>query len=321
MMRKKYFHPSLRVVTLSISLVAALVSITACSQTKIEITKSNQSTNSIQAIKDSQANETEKAVEETEVIVENTLEAINGRDKIVIGVKTDYTPFGFIDSDGENAGLEIDIARRITEEVLDSEEKVEFVPVTALNRIDLLKQGKIDLVIATMTDTEERRQEIDFSENYYSSGVGVLTKKGNGIKTWEDLKGKTVCGIEGAFYNEELTEMKIEMVNFSQTSGAYKSLQEGLCVGFAYDELGLVGKIQDPEWSQNWHQPLEPILQKSWGMGVRKGNEQFLTTVNDAILDMEAEGFIVEGEKKWNIPPTEYAEERMEQAKAKVDNN
>jgi len=320
MVRKKYFHPSLRVMTLSISLMAALVSITACSNSKIEITKGNKSTNSIQALKEPEAKETTPPLEETEVIAANTLEEINERDKIVIGVKTDYTPFGFIDSDGENAGLEVDIARRITEEVLDSEEKVEFVPVTALNRIELLKQGKIDLVIATMTDTEERRQEIDFSENYYSSGVGLLTKKGSGIETWEDLEGKTVCGIEGAFYNEELTEMKVEMLNFPQTSGAYKSLKEGLCVGFAYDELGLVEKIQDPDWS-NWHQPLEPILKKSWGMGVRKGNDQFLTMVNDAILEMEAEGFIVEGEKKWNIPSTEYAEERRSQAKAKVDNN
>ncbi|NEP13759.1 MAG: transporter substrate-binding domain-containing protein [Symploca sp. SIO2C1] len=319
MLRKSNLHQSLRFTTLAVGFVTALISFTSCSDTKIEDTKSNKASQSIKAIEVAEATENTKALEVTEVTTENTLEEIKGRDKIVIGVKTDYTPFGFIDSDGKNAGLEIDIAHKITEEILDSEEKVEFVPVTTFNRIKFLKEGKVDLVIATMTDTEKRRQEIDFSENYYSSGVGLLTKKDNEIQTWEELKGKKVCSIEDAFYNKKLTEMKIEIVNFLRTSEAYKSLKEGRCIGFAYDESGVVAKLQEPEWSQNWHQPLEPILQTSWGMGVRKGDDQFLTTVNDAIFKMEAEGFIVEGENKWNIPPTEYVEKRMEQAKGKVN--
>ncbi len=283
-------HKSLSIATLAVSLIAATVSITACSETETK--------------------NTEKGI----------LGAIKEKDKIVIGVKTDYTPFGFIDSDGKNAGLEIDIARKLTEEILDSEEKLEFVTVVAANRIEFLKQGKVDLVIATMTDTEERRQEIDFSENYYSSGTGLLTKQDNDIQTWEDLKGKKVCGIQGAFYNKDLTEMDIEMVNFPGTAEAYKALKDGRCIGFAYDDSALVGKLQESEWSKDWHQPLEPILQQPWGMGIRKGEEEFLAAVNDAILKMEAEGFIVEGEKKWEIPSTEYAKERRSKAKGLVEN-
>ncbi|NEP58801.1 MAG: transporter substrate-binding domain-containing protein [Symploca sp. SIO2G7] len=286
----KYFNKSLKIATIAVSLIAATISITACSETKTENT------------------------------AQGTLAEIKEKDQIVIGVKTDYAPFGFIDSDGKNAGLEIDIARKLTEEILDSEEKVEFVPVVAANRIEFLKQGKVDLVIATMTDTEERRQEIDFSENYYSAGTGLLTKKDNNIKTWEDLKGKKVCGIQGSFYNKDLTEKGIEMVNFPGTAEAYKALKDGRCIGFAYDDSALVGKLQESEWTQDWHLPLESILQQPWGMGIRKGEEEFLTAVNDAILKMEAEGFIAEGEKKWKIPPTEYAKERRSKAKGLVDN-
>jgi len=284
-------HKSLKIATIAVSIIAATMSITACSETKTEGTAAG------------------------------TLGEIKEKDKIVIGVKTDYSPFGFIDSDGKNAGLEIDIARKLTDEILDSEEKVEFEPVVAANRIEFLKQGKVDIVIATMTDTEERRQEIDFSENYYSAGTGLLTKKNNNIKTWEDLKGKKVCGIQGSFYNKDLTEMEIEMVNFPGTAEAYKALQDGRCIGFAYDDSALIGKLQESEWSKNWHQPLEPILQQPWGMGVRKGEEEFLKVVNNAILKMEAEGFIVEGEKRWKIPPTKYAKGRMEKAKLQTINN
>ena len=255
--------------------------------------------------------------QDTQESPEGTFEKIKENDKIVIGVKTDYAPFGFIDENGQNAGLEIDIARNLTKELLGSEEKVEFVPVVAANRIEFLQQGKVDLVIATMTDTEERREVIDFSENYYSAGTGLLTKKDSGIASWDDLKGKKVCGIQGSFYNKDLTERDIEMVNFPGTAEAYKALQEGRCIGFAYDDSALVGKLLEPEWSQDWHQPLNPILEQPWGMGIRKDDEAFLEAVNDEIIQMEAEGFIVEGEKKWKIPATKYAEERMKQAEEK----
>jgi polar amino acid transport system substrate-binding protein len=249
----------------------------------------------------------------------STLDKIQAKDQITIGVKTDYAPFGFIDAEGNNAGLEIDIARYLTRELLGSADKIKFIPVVAANRIQFLEQGKIDLIIATMTNTEERRQIIDFSENYYAAGVGLLTRKDNQVKTWDDLTGKKVCGVQGSFYNKELTEMGLEMVNFPGTAEAYKALKEGRCIGFAYDDSALVGKLLEPEWANDWHQGLPPILSKPWGMGIRKGDSAFLAKVNETILKLEAEGVIVEGEKQWGIPPTKYAQERMEQAKAKLN--
>ena len=246
----------------------------------------------------------------------DTLENIKQREKIVVGVKTDYTPYGFIDKNGKNAGLEIDIAKYITNELLGSQEKVEFVPVVASNRIEFLKQGKIDLVIATMTKTPEREKIIDFSEEYYSAGTGLLTRKDSGIEEWDDLKGKKVCGIQGSFYNKELTQRGIQMVNFPGTAEAYKALQEGRCIGFAYDNSAFVGKLLEPSWVKNWHQPLPVILEKPWGMGIRKNDQAFLDAVNTAITKMEAEGFIVDGEKKWKIPSTEHAKKRMKKAQS-----
>ena len=250
---------------------------------------------------------------------EGALATIKNRDKIIVGVKTDYTPYGFIDKNGNNAGLEIDIARYLATEILGSENKVEFIPVLASNRIELLKQGKVDLVIATMTITPQRQQQIDFSEPYYAAGTGLLTRKDNGISSWEELKGKKVCGIQGSFYNKDLTEMGIEMINFPGTAEAYTALQDGRCLGFAYDNSALVGKLLEPKWSQNWHQGLPVILSQPWGMGIRKGDETLLETVDDAILKMEAAGLIVEGEQKWQIPPTDHVKERMIQAQQKLE--
>ncbi len=265
------------------------------------------------------ASTNEPEVPDTETQPKSTLENIKNRDKIIIGIKTDYVPFGFIDENGENAGLEIDIARYLASEILESQEKIEFVPVVASNRIEFLKQGKIDLVIATMTDTEKRREVIDFSENYYAAGTGLLTRKNNDLSSWDELKGKKVCGIQGSFYNKKLTEMEIEMVNFPNTAEAYTALKDNRCIGFAYDNSAIVGKLLEPEWSENWEQGLPVILVEPWGMGIRKGDSELLEVVNKTILKMESEGFIVEGEKKWNIPSTEYAQERMKRAQELVN--
>ncbi len=245
-----------------------------------------------------------------------TLEKIKEKDKLTVGIKTDYRPFGFIDPDGKNAGLEVDIAEYLSQEIVGDKSKIEFVPVVASNRIEFLKQGRVDLVIATMTDTEERRQEIDFSENYYSDGAGLLTKKENTFKSWDELKDKKVCGIQGSFYNKELTEKGVKLVNFAGTAEAYKGLQDGRCIGFVYDNSALGGKLLEPEWVKDWHLPLPVILSKPWGMGIRKGDTELLEAVNTATLKMEAEGFIVDGEKKWQIPSTEYVKQRMEKAQA-----
>ena len=93
-----------------------------------------------------------------------------------------------------------------------------------------------------------------------------------------------------------------------------------MVVEFAYDDSGLVGKLLEADWSEDWHQALPVILVQPWGMGIRKGDDAFKEAVNDAIIKMEAEGFIVEGEKKWQIPATEYAQERMKKAKAMTEN-
>lgn len=297
MMQLPYFKNN-RIGTIGLSLILASFAMISCSPTPTDTT----------------GTESTSTDENTEESSSGTLGEIKERDQIVIGVKTDYAPFGLIDKDGQNAGLEIDIAKYLTKELLGSEDKVKFVPVIAANRIDLLKQGQIDIIIATLTVTPERQEIIEFSENYYSAGTGLLTKKDSGVATWDDLEGKTVCGIQGSFYNKDLTEMGITMSNFPGTAEAFKALQEGRCIGFAYDDSALVGKLLEPEWSGDWHMPLPAILPQPWGMGIRKGDTEFLASVNEIILQMEREGLVVEGEKKWNIPPTEYAQQRFEQA-------
>ncbi|MEQ1805626.1 MAG: transporter substrate-binding domain-containing protein, partial [Burkholderiaceae bacterium] len=105
----------------------------------------------------------------------DTLADIKQKGVLVVGSKADYRPFGFLDPAGKIVGFEPDLAADIARRL---GVKLELVPVVASNRIQFLQQGKIDLMIATTSDTVERRKVVDFVDpNYYGSGTNVLAPK------------------------------------------------------------------------------------------------------------------------------------------------
>ena len=232
---------------------------------------------------------------------------IKKRGTLIVGTKADYKPYGFRDPSGNIVGLEPDLAADVAKRL---GVKLELVPVVASNRMQFLDQGKIDLMIATMTDTPERRKAVDIVDpDYYASGTNLLAPKSAHLKDWAELKGKPVCLIQGSFYNKELQEKYgIEPVAFKGTSEAYAALKSGNCVGVAYDDTALFGQLLDPEW-KDYEVPLKSILVEPWGLAVKLGENDFAKFVHDAIIDWHKTGFILGLEKKWGLPNSQYAEE------------
>src|SRR5689334_12934685 len=207
---------------------------------------------------------------------------IKARGTLIVGTKADYRPFGFLDPSGRIVGFEPDLAADIARRL---GVKLELVPVVAANRIQFLQQGKIDLMIATMSDTPERRKIVDIIDpDYYASGTNVMAKKSEHLTSWDQLKGKKVCLIQGAFYNKELQEKYgVEGVAFPGTAEALTALRNGNCVGFAYDDTAIVGELQKPEWS-DYEMPLDSILAQPWGIAVKQGEKGLADVVSKAIV-------------------------------------
>lgn len=248
----------------------------------------------------------------------NALQDIQQRGTITIGVHTTHAPYGFIDAQGKNSGFGIDLARYVALKLLGSEDAVKFVPVTPANRIPYLRKGRVDVVIATLSETEKRRRVIDYTDDYYASGASVLTPKDADIHSWDDLKGKKVCGLQGAFYNTQFSKMGLHMVNFDNTSAAYQALKENRCAGFAFDVTQLVGKLRQSWWKEHYHMATPAILVTPMGMGARKGNDALRKALNKVILQMEASGYIYALETKWDIPHTKFVVEHMDKARQKL---
>lgn len=233
---------------------------------------------------------------------------IRQRGKLIVGVKADYAPYGFLNSDGKIVGLEPDLAQDVAD-VLGVD--LELVPVVSSNRMQFLEQGKIDLMIATMTDRTDRREVVQIVDpNYYSSGTNILTK-GNFTK-WEDLKGAPVCGIQGAFYNRKTSEeFGAEIVAFKGTAEALTALKQNRCVAFVYDDSFLVSRLAEPDWA-GWKMPLPTIDDAPWGLAVMKGEDAFAALMSGMIVKWHISGRILDLETKYGLEQTPFAKKMHE---------
>lgn len=242
----------------------------------------------------------------TAIAKADVLNDVKKRGTLVVGVKADYKPFGFRDPSGAIIGIEPDLAADVAKKL---GVKLELVPVVSANRMEFLQQGKIDLMIATMSDTPARRKVVQAIDPvYYADFVNVLLKKGAGIKSWDDLKGKKVCATTGAWYNKPVTEKYApELVAFDGSEKPLLSLKSGDCIGYVYDQTFVVGKLLDDDWKAGYEMPLPGILEAPWAMAVKLGEDGMKKFMEGITVEWMKSGRIVDLEKKWHVPPTEYA--------------
>ncbi len=165
---------------------------------------------------------------------QDTLAKIKEKGVIAVGVKNDYKPWGYLDPSGKIVGMETDLVADIAAKL---GVKTELLPVIAANRMEFLNQGRIDIILATMGDTTDRRKVVGMIEpNYYAGGTNVLAPKTANLKNWADLQGKKVCAVQGAYYNRRVTQLyKPDLVVLPAVPDALNSLNGGNCVAFLFD--------------------------------------------------------------------------------------
>jgi polar amino acid transport system substrate-binding protein len=220
-----------------------------------------------------------------------------------VGAKTDYPPYGFKDKTGAIVGFEPDLAADLAKQLGVS---LKIVPVLSSNRVELVKSGAIDLVIATLSITDERRKEAGIIDPpYYAAGAGVLLRRGLRIEEAGDLKGRTICVIDGnIFWTQLQSSMKnINAIVFKDVTSASQALLEGRCEGlFFNDNLLAYKKQSEPERFSNYEvlrfMDIDPLL---WGIATKPGEENSALGrfVSQAVARWHRNGFLLNLEKKW----------------------
>lgn len=231
---------------------------------------------------------------------QDLLQQIKLRDRLVVGVKSDSKPFGYIDEKGKNAGFDIDLAKEIAKNILGSEDKVEFKTVSASNRIMALNSSDVDMVIATMTITPQRLAVVDFSVPYYTTGQTFLIDKESKISSISQLQGKKVIVVYGSTSEKNLRHIApdIQIVGFKSYESAYKGLKEGMADAIFADYAILLNFAQNDKSLKLLNQKYS---NEPYAVAFKKGivSNSLRNEVNSIIKGMQSSGIMDKISSKW----------------------
>src|SRR5437867_8457681 len=223
------------------------------------------------------------------VDAQSALEVVKKRGKLIAAVKTDFPPFGTVDAAGKNVGFDVDVAHRFARALFNDEQQVELVAVTSGNRIPFLQSGKIDIVIATVTITDERRQVVEFSEPYFMSGSLLLVPKSSTAKSLDDMAGKTVAVVQGAIQDRDIEQLqpKATRVKFGKVSEAVLAVKGGRADAYVHDDIVILSLAKE---NPDLKAVGTPFVPRPYGIAVRKGDTEFINWVNAELKKMHTDG-------------------------------
>ncbi|MFB4392813.1 MULTISPECIES: transporter substrate-binding domain-containing protein [unclassified Pseudomonas] len=221
------------------------------------------------------------------------LETIKARDKLIVGVFTDKPPFGFVDASGRYVGFDTDIARRLAKNLLGDENKVEFVAVEPASRIPFLQSDKVDLILANMTVTPERKEAVDFTNPNLRVAVQAIVADASPVQKLDDLADKTIIVTTGTTADIWLTKHHPDwkLLKFEKNSESLQALANGRGDAYAQDNLILFS------WAKQ--NPGYRVLPQRLGdeapiaPAVKKGNTELRDWVNAELAKLGEEKFLL----------------------------
>lgn len=235
-----------------------------------------------------------------------TLDKIQQRHRLVVGVVLSGGPFGSIDPTTQvPRGLNVDLANDLGRQLAV---EVELVPVLPANRVQFLQQGKVDLLIANMEWNTERDQILGHvSTPFYRVGGTAAVLKDSTITRWEDLKGEPVCTSQGSSYVKPLTEFGAEIKAFKSSSESLLALRGNNCVAAVHDATLINPLLADSTEWQNYRAlapELNPAPSVIW---TRRGETDTQARLDPIVKGWHRSGWLIEAEQRNHITPASPA--------------
>lgn len=221
----------------------------------------------------------------------SSIQAIKDRGVVRIAVFSDKPPFGYIDKAGKNQGYDIEFGKRIAQDLLGDETKVEFVLTEAQNRVDVLKSNKVDITLANFTVTPERAEQVDFANPYMKTAIGLISAKAMPIMNITELAGKKLLLNKGTTAETYFTENypKIEQMKFDQNTETFNALKDGRGAALAHDNTLLYAWVKEnPDYEVSINQVGDNDF---IAPAVKKGNIELRDWLNKELLELGKENF------------------------------
>ncbi len=226
----------------------------------------------------------------TSAAVAGGLEDARRRGKLLVGVKTDFPPFGYLDAAGSTKGIDIEIARHLAKAVRgDGTEGLELVPVTSGSRIPFLYSNWIDVIVASMTVTEDRRKVLEFSKPYFQSGSMLLVLKDSPVKGTGDMAGKTMAVIEGSIQENDFAKdvPGAKVTKFPNMAEALRALKEKRVDALCQDDVAILALARE---NPDLGAAGKPFNVRPYAIAVKKGDLEFIRWIDAQLDRMKADG-------------------------------
>ncbi|HVF75180.1 MAG TPA: glutamate ABC transporter substrate-binding protein [Acidimicrobiales bacterium] len=227
----------------------------------------------------------------------STMASLQSDGKITIGVKFDQPGFGQKNpTTGKIEGFDVEIGKLIAQGIyggrLDGQEaNIEFVEAVSKNREPFIQEGRVDLVIATYTINDTRKQVVDFAGPYFVAQQDLMVKAGdNAIKSVTDLAGKKVCTVKGSTSEKNVRAKAptAEVTLFDTYSQCAEALGDGRVVAVTTDNTILAGLVSQ---SNNAYKLVKaPFSDEPYGVGLKKGDQAFRDFLNDRLEEIFRNG-------------------------------
>lgn len=216
------------------------------------------------------------------------LDDIQRKGSLIVGVVADAPPFGMFNPDKTVSGYDVDFGAAIAKKL---GAKLSVRDLQPSERIPMLKNAQVDILIAVLTKTHEREREIDFSYGYFVTGQKVLSKK-NRFADINALRGATLGVARGTTSEAQLRREfpSASVVSFDDNPQALKFLDEGKLDGISTDEPILAGLLAKLPNRNAYELSSFSVSTEAYGIAVRKGEKRLLKAVNDTLLEMESSG-------------------------------
>ncbi|MPQ43183.1 transporter substrate-binding domain-containing protein [Clostridium tarantellae] len=228
----------------------------------------------------------------------NNLKTTLDKNDLIIGMELKFPPFETVDSKGNPLGVSVELAKAIGEKL---GKKVEIKNIDYSSLIPALQSKNIDLIISSMSITEERLKSIDFSDEYAKSDLALVINNSKTINNFKELNNSKYIiaakqGTAGSLWvKQNLPKAKLK--DFTEVSAAMLDVNNGNSSAFIYDPLSLIEGSKNLSNIKLLLNPLPNV--KGWAIGMRKGDERLKYKINEALKSLKEEGFFEKIREKY----------------------
>ncbi|PZU38874.1 MAG: ABC transporter substrate-binding protein [Microbacterium sp.] len=211
-----------------------------------------------------------------------TMAELSEAGTITIGTKFDQPLFGLMGPSGVPEGFDVEIGKIIAAELGIAEEDIEWTETVSANREPFIENGQVDIVIATYTINDTRKEVVSFAGPYYMAGQSILTLADNeDIESEEDLVGQPVCSVTGSTPAANLEELGAEVLLTDTYSNCLEPLRSGAVVAVSTDNVILAGLAAQNEGE--FKVVGEPFTDEPYGIGLALDDTEFRMWINDVL--------------------------------------